>query len=104
MEQFHNNASLEAVDRRAPNKSKNCQRKMEGDVSARDDRHFLRMTVNGRTDFSKLLAARWSTATGVLMLASSICRRLLHRGLRARCLYTGSSHGKPTTAVSAMGS
>ncbi|GFV53901.1 transposable element Tcb2 transposase [Trichonephila clavipes] len=30
------------------------------------------------------LTARWSTATGVLISASSILRRLLHRGLRAR--------------------
>ncbi|GFX23597.1 HTH_Tnp_Tc3_2 domain-containing protein [Trichonephila clavipes] len=30
------------------------------------------------------MAARWSTATGVLMSASPIRGRLLHRGLRAR--------------------
>ena len=30
---------------------------------------------------SRKLGARWSTATGVLMSASSICRRLLHLGL-----------------------
>ncbi|GFX68454.1 hypothetical protein TNCV_3998861 [Trichonephila clavipes] len=40
------------------------------------------MTVNGRTTSSRQLAARWSTATGVLMSALSICRHLLHRGLR----------------------
>ncbi|GFT27096.1 HTH_Tnp_Tc3_2 domain-containing protein [Trichonephila clavipes] len=33
---------------------------------------------------AKQLAARWSTATGVLMSASSIRRRLLNRGLHAR--------------------
>ncbi|GFW70325.1 HTH_Tnp_Tc3_2 domain-containing protein [Trichonephila clavipes] len=49
------------------------------------------MAVNGRTASSRQLAARWSTDTGVLMSASSIRRRLLHRGLLARCLYTGSS-------------
>ncbi|PRD33858.1 UNVERIFIED_CONTAM: Transposable element Tcb2 transposase [Trichonephila clavipes] len=53
-------------------------------TSARDDRHLLRMAVNDRTASSRQLAARWSTATGVLMSASSIRRRLLHRGLRAR--------------------
>ncbi|GFV37051.1 transposable element Tc1 transposase [Trichonephila clavipes] len=42
------------------------------------------MAVNDRTDSSRQLAARWSTATGVQMSASSIRRRLLHRGLRAR--------------------
>ncbi|GFV36071.1 uncharacterized protein TNCV_345871 [Trichonephila clavipes] len=34
-EQFHSDASLEAVDRRAPNNSKNWQWMMEGDVSVR---------------------------------------------------------------------
>ncbi|GFU20840.1 transposable element Tc1 transposase [Trichonephila clavipes] len=53
-------------------------------TSARDDRHLLRMTVSDRTASSRELAARWSTATGILMSASSIPRRLLHRGLRAR--------------------
>ncbi|GFT08701.1 transposable element Tc1 transposase [Trichonephila clavipes] len=42
------------------------------------------MAVNDRTASSKQLAARWFTATGVLMSTSSILRRLLHRGLRAR--------------------
>ncbi|GFX33054.1 transposable element Tc1 transposase [Trichonephila clavipes] len=66
-------------------------------TSARDDRHLLHMAVNDRTVFSRKLAARWSTAAGVLMSASSIRRRLLHRALRSRdhegriCLrrYTG---------------
>ncbi|GFU92923.1 transposable element Tc1 transposase [Trichonephila clavipes] len=53
-------------------------------TSARDDLHLLRMTVYNRTAFSRQLTAYWSTATGVLMLASSIRRRLLHRGLFAR--------------------
>ncbi|GFV83303.1 uncharacterized protein TNCV_1900291 [Trichonephila clavipes] len=34
-EQFHSDSSLEAVDRRAPNNSKNWQWTTEGDVSAR---------------------------------------------------------------------
>ncbi|GFT15448.1 HTH_Tnp_Tc3_2 domain-containing protein [Trichonephila clavipes] len=53
-------------------------------TSARDDRHLLHMAVNDRTASSGQLAACWSTATGVLMSASSIRRCLLHRGLRAR--------------------
>ncbi|GFS59081.1 transposable element Tc1 transposase [Trichonephila clavipes] len=52
--------------------------------SARDDRHLLRIAVNDRTAFSRQLAAHWSTATGVLMSASSIRRCLLHHGLRTR--------------------
>ncbi|GFU78220.1 transposable element Tcb2 transposase [Trichonephila clavipes] len=41
------------------------------------------MAGNDRTASSRQLVASWCTATGVLMLASSIRRRLLHRGLRA---------------------
>ncbi|GFV73744.1 transposable element Tc1 transposase [Trichonephila clavipes] len=43
-------------------------------TSARDDRHLLLMAVNDRTASSRQLVARWSTATGVLMSASSIRR------------------------------
>ncbi|GFV34576.1 transposable element Tcb2 transposase [Trichonephila clavipes] len=53
-------------------------------TSARDDRLLLHMAVNDHTVSSRQLAARGSTATGVLMSASSIRRRLLHRGLRVR--------------------
>ncbi|GFW94874.1 transposable element Tcb2 transposase [Trichonephila clavipes] len=42
------------------------------------------MALKDRTASSRQLAARWSTATGVLMSASTIRRRLLHRRLRAR--------------------
>ncbi|PRD30797.1 UNVERIFIED_CONTAM: hypothetical protein NCL1_25313 [Trichonephila clavipes] len=42
------------------------------------------MVVNGRTVPFRQLTARWSTSTGVLMSASSISRRLLQSGLRAR--------------------
>ncbi|GFV56383.1 transposable element Tcb2 transposase [Trichonephila clavipes] len=52
-------------------------------MSARDDRHLLRIAVNDRTTSSRQLAERWSTVTGVLMSASSIHRRLLHPGLPA---------------------
>ncbi|GFU33565.1 RNA-directed DNA polymerase from mobile element jockey [Trichonephila clavipes] len=65
-EQFHSDASLEAVDRRAPNNSKNWQWKM---TSASGDLHLLRID---RTASSRQLSARWSTAIGVLMSATSI--------------------------------
>ncbi|GFX51328.1 transposable element Tcb2 transposase [Trichonephila clavipes] len=52
-------------------------------MSACNDWYLLRMAVNDRTVSSRQLAAFWFTATGVLMSASSIRRRLLHRGLRA---------------------
>ncbi|GFX99493.1 transposable element Tcb2 transposase [Trichonephila clavipes] len=51
---------------------------------ARDDGHLLHMAVNDRKAPSWLLAAQLSTSTGVLMLASSIRRCLLHHRLRAR--------------------
>ncbi|GFS68606.1 transposable element Tcb2 transposase [Trichonephila clavipes] len=62
-------------------------------TSARDDRHLLRMAVNDRTASSRQLAARWSTATGVLMSASSIvdvdvcCTN--HRRLRLQWTHRG---------------
>ncbi|GFU71690.1 transposable element Tcb2 transposase [Trichonephila clavipes] len=57
---------------------------MTEDDATYDNQHLLRMAVNDRTAFPRQLAARWSTATNVLMSASSIRRRLLQRGLRAR--------------------
>ncbi|GFS84112.1 transposable element Tcb2 transposase [Trichonephila clavipes] len=42
------------------------------------------MAVNDRRASSRQLAALWSTATSVLISASSIRRRLLHRGLHTR--------------------
>ncbi|GFX56511.1 transposable element Tc1 transposase [Trichonephila clavipes] len=51
---------------------------------AHKDRPLLLMAVNDCTASSRQLAARWSTATGLLMSASSICRHLLHHRLRAR--------------------
>ena len=51
--------------------------------SARDDQHLIYMIMNDHTAFSRKLAARLFTSTGVLMSASFIRRRLLHNGLRA---------------------
>ncbi|PRD24293.1 UNVERIFIED_CONTAM: hypothetical protein NCL1_44208 [Trichonephila clavipes] len=84
-EQFHSDGSLEAlVDQRAPNsKTSSGRRKV---TSARDDRYLLRMGLNDRNASSRHLVARWSTATAVLMSASSIHRRPLHRGFRAKVL------------------
>ncbi|GFU47847.1 transposable element Tc1 transposase [Trichonephila clavipes] len=53
-------------------------------TSAPDDRRLVRMAQMDRTASSRQLAAQWSTATGVSLCASSIQRRLLQRGLRAR--------------------
>ncbi|GFV24961.1 transposable element Tc1 transposase [Trichonephila clavipes] len=53
-------------------------------TSAREDRRLVRMAQTDRTAFSRQLAAQWSTATRVSLCASSIRRRLLPRGLRAR--------------------
>ncbi|GFV79946.1 transposable element Tc1 transposase [Trichonephila clavipes] len=53
-------------------------------TSAREDRRLVRMAQTDRTAFSRQLAAQWSTATRVSLCASSIRRRLLQRGLRAR--------------------
>ncbi|GFU62793.1 transposable element Tc1 transposase, partial [Trichonephila clavipes] len=82
-EQFHIHGSLEAVDRRTPSNSKSgsgqWMRTSEG-----DDRHLIRIALNDRTASPGQLAAHWTIATGVLMSASSIRRRLLHRRLLAR--------------------
>ncbi|GFW04346.1 transposable element Tc1 transposase [Trichonephila clavipes] len=55
-----------------------------------DEHRTNRKTGSG----GRQLAARWATATGVLMSASSIRRRLQHRGLRARM----PLYGIPLTA------
>ncbi|GFY36853.1 transposable element Tc1 transposase [Trichonephila clavipes] len=68
-------------EHRITRKPGNGRRKV---TSTRDDRHLLLIVVNDRSASYRQLAARWSTATGVLMSASLIRRRLLHRGLRSR--------------------
>ncbi|GFU72656.1 transposable element Tc1 transposase [Trichonephila clavipes] len=55
-------------------------------TSAYDYGHLLRMAVNDRKTSSKQLTVCWSTGKSVLMSASSISRRLMHRGLRAKVL------------------
>ncbi|GFT36705.1 transposable element Tcb2 transposase [Trichonephila clavipes] len=63
-------------------------------TSVCDDQPLLHLAVNDHTASSSQFAARWSTATGVQMLASSIRRCLLYRGLRSRV----SLHMIPHTA------
>ncbi|GFV59073.1 transposable element Tc1 transposase [Trichonephila clavipes] len=53
-------------------------------TSACEDRRLVRLAQTERTAFSRQLAAQWSTAIRVSMRVSSILRRLLQRGLRAR--------------------
>ena len=71
--QFLGDASLEAVDRRAHNKTGSGRRKV---MSARNDQHMLRMAVNDRAASYRQLAACWFTAAILLISASSIRRRL----------------------------
>ncbi|PRD22280.1 UNVERIFIED_CONTAM: hypothetical protein NCL1_49495 [Trichonephila clavipes] len=62
----------------------------EGDVRAR--RSTPKVTRNDNIASSWQLALRWSSATGVQMSASSIRRRLLHRGLCARVPLYRANH------------
>ncbi|GFU97405.1 uncharacterized protein TNCV_4742171 [Trichonephila clavipes] len=68
-------------------------------TSACDDRHLLHMEVNDRTASFRLLAARWSTVTGVLHLSTSGAP-----WIACKSAFIQDHHGKPSTAVSAMGS
>nr|XP_042913511.1 uncharacterized protein LOC122273521 [Parasteatoda tepidariorum] len=73
-------------------------------TSAREDRHLVRMALTDRTAPSRQLAAQWSIATGVSLCASSIHRRLLKRGLRARDSFIQDpSHAKPSLPAAAIG-
>ncbi|GFY35445.1 transposable element Tcb2 transposase [Trichonephila clavipes] len=67
---------------RTTRKTGHGRRKM---TSALDDRHLLRMAGNERRASSKQLAARWSTATGVLMI-------LLTANHRRMCLQWAHEH------------
>ena len=101
-EQFIGDASLEPVNRRVLNNSKPAERRKV--MSTRYDRHLIRMAVNDRTASSKKLAARWSSATSVL-IPSLIRRYLLHSGLCAKeSFLQNPTHGKSSTAASAVSS
>ncbi|GFV44187.1 hypothetical protein TNCV_1825541 [Trichonephila clavipes] len=71
-------------------------------TSARHDRHLLRMGVNHRYASSRQLAARWSTATGVVMAALSMSAApwIACKG----AFIQDPTHIKPSTAAPAMGS
>ncbi|GFW27991.1 hypothetical protein TNCV_768711 [Trichonephila clavipes] len=88
---------MEAVDRRVPKNSKNWQWMTEGNVSARRS-----TPANDCTASSRQLAARWSTATVVLMSASSTSAAAWIACEGA--FVQDPSHDKPSTAESAMGS
>ncbi|GFU75170.1 hypothetical protein TNCV_2056131 [Trichonephila clavipes] len=71
-------------------------------MSARNDRHLLRMAANDHTSSSRQLAALWSTATDILMSASS-------KSAAPWIACKGASIqdpplDKPSTAASAIGS
>ncbi|GFW68199.1 transposable element Tc1 transposase [Trichonephila clavipes] len=73
-------------------------------TSACEDRRLVRMAQTDHTAFSRQLAAQWSTATRVSLCASSIRRRLLQRGLRARIpFYTGFLSRKTIAACDYTG-
>ena len=48
-----------------------------------DDRHLVHMAVTDRTASSTVLNQNWSTATGLDLSASTVCRRVLRAGLVA---------------------
>ncbi|GFX58055.1 transposable element Tc1 transposase [Trichonephila clavipes] len=68
-------------------------------TSAPDDRRLVRMAQTDCTASSRKLAAQWSTATGVSLCASSIQRRLLQRGLRARIPFYAGFLSRKTIAT-----
>ncbi|GFV84918.1 transposable element Tc1 transposase [Trichonephila clavipes] len=72
-------------------------------TSAREDRRLVRMAQTNRTASSRQLAAQWSTTTRVALCASSIWRRLLQRGLRARIPLCRIPHAKPSAPAATLG-
>ncbi|GFU96824.1 hypothetical protein TNCV_5092981, partial [Trichonephila clavipes] len=68
-EQFHSDANLEAVDQREPNNFKTNGGRWK--VTSVHDELVQHGSVNDRRISSRQLAARCSTATGILMSASS---------------------------------
>ena len=73
--------SIVMTTRRGPMSTEQLQKLAVGNCKFR---HLFHMEVNDCTATSIQLSTHWSTATGVLMSASSIRGSLLHRGLRAR--------------------
>ena len=105
-EQFHRDASLETMDRRALNNSKNWQWTTEGDVSAR----WLLFAPHGPE-----WPNNFPQSVGSILIYCYRCRNmgfvirqlLLHRGLLAKVpLYRIplTPNAKPLTVASAIGS
>ncbi|GFV76788.1 uncharacterized protein TNCV_4730081 [Trichonephila clavipes] len=103
-EQFHNDVSLEAVHRRAPNNSKNWQWTTEGDVSARrstlaphgGEWPYSFLQVLGST----LVYCYRCTNVGFVNSSTSAVPWIACKGV----FIQDSPHGKISTAASAMGS
>ena len=53
-------------------------------TTARDDCHLVCVAMTDHTASSTVLSRRWSTAMGLDLSASTVCRRLLRDGLVAR--------------------
>ncbi|GFU27996.1 transposable element Tc1 transposase [Trichonephila clavipes] len=82
-----NSSTIMRVSKQWTDEGRTARKSVSGPrnvTSAREDRRLVRMAQTDRTAFSRQLAAQWSTATRVSLCASSIRRRLLQRGLRAR--------------------
>ncbi|GFU01154.1 transposable element Tc1 transposase, partial [Trichonephila clavipes] len=82
-----NSSTIMRVSNQGTDEGRTARKSVSGPrnvTSAREDRRLVRMAQTDRTAFSRQLAAQWSTATRVSLCASSIQRRLLQRGLRAR--------------------
>ncbi|GFU72947.1 transposable element Tc1 transposase [Trichonephila clavipes] len=82
-----NSSTIMRVSKQWTDEGRTARKSVSGPrnvTSARDDRRLVRMAQTDRTASSRQLAAQWSTATRVSLCASSIRRRLLQRGLRAR--------------------
>ncbi|GFT01092.1 transposable element Tc1 transposase [Trichonephila clavipes] len=82
-----NSSTIMRVSKQWTDEGRTARKSVSGPrnvTSAREDRRLVRMAQTDRTAFSRQLVAQWSTATGVSLCASSIRRRLLQRGLRAR--------------------
>ncbi|GFX81431.1 HTH_Tnp_Tc3_2 domain-containing protein [Trichonephila clavipes] len=56
------------------------------------------MAVNDHTASSRQFAARWSTATAVLISASSVCRRLSRQTIDG-CVYNGLMSTEPAKLI-----
>ncbi|GFX90484.1 hypothetical protein TNCV_4334891 [Trichonephila clavipes] len=103
-EQFHSDASLEAVDRRAPNNSNNWQWTTEGDVSSRPSTPAL----HGGEGLYSFLHAIGSMLVYCYKCTNDVC---VNSSTSAApwiackvAFMQDPPHSKPSAAASAMGS